>query len=76
MKGNHQIGFGANVIRDMINSRTYTYSDGFFSFTGQTTGLGMADLFAGDAAQFRQDQPTGLRARQKYFGLYLQDAWK
>lgn len=76
VRGAHQIGFGANVIRDMINSRTDTYSDGFFSFTGQTTGLGMGDLFAGDAAQFRQDQPTGLRARQKYFGLYAQDSWK
>ena len=76
VRGAHQLGFGVNFIRDMINSQTYTYSDGFFSFTGQTTGSGMGDLFAGDAAQFRQDQPTGLRARQKYFGLYLQDTWK
>jgi hypothetical protein len=74
--GNHQFGFGGDFIRDVLNSQTGTYSNGTFAFTGSVTGLGYGDLFTGTATTFRQDDFTGFQPRQKYVGLYAQDAWK
>ena len=76
VKGSHQFGFGANVIRSMLNTLTNRLANGMFTFTGQTTGLGYGDLFLGNVGTFQQADPSEFQPRQKYFGLYGQDSWK
>jgi hypothetical protein len=76
VRGAHQIGFGVNFIRQMMNTSSYVNANGTFGFTGQASGLGYGDLFAGVADTFGQGNPSGWQPRRNYAGLYLQDAWK
>jgi hypothetical protein len=46
------------------------------TFSGQITGLGIADFFTGSPSQFLQSAPNVLFVRDWYFGLYGQDSWK
>lgn len=76
IKGGHQLQFGANWIHYLDNVFGPLFGDGFFSFTGQTTGLPMADFLLGDAASFTQANLQFDDNRYNYIGLYAQDSWK
>src|SRR5581483_7885113 len=52
LHGGHQIQFGANWIHSMQNAKFLGTSAGSFSFTGQVTGLPMADFLLGSPASF------------------------
>ena len=76
IRGAHQIGFGVNWIRPAQNGYYATYSAGFFTFNGQTTGLAPADFLLGDAASYTQNNLQEDIERHDYIGLYAQDSWK
>jgi hypothetical protein len=76
IKGSHQLQFGVNWIHYIDNVYGPLFGDGFFSFTGQTTGLPMADFLLGDAASFTQANLQFDDNRYNYLGLYAQDSWK
>ncbi len=74
VRGSHQLGFGVNVIRSMLNTLTNRLANGMFTFSGQTTGLGYGDLFLGDVGTFQQADPSEFQPRAKYLGVYAQDS--
>ena len=76
IRGTHQLGFGANFIRVAQNGHYATYSSGFFTFNGQTTGLAPADFLLGTASSFTQNNLQLDQERHTYIGLYAQDNWK
>ena len=49
---------------------------GGFTFSGQTTGLSMADYLAGYSSAFAQGGFSYGTNRQNYIGAYAQDSWK
>jgi hypothetical protein len=76
VRGSHQIGFGANFIRDLMNQNSTRNAFGVMAFNGQTTGLGYGDFFIGNSSSFQQANVSEFQPRQNYLGLYVQDAWK
>jgi len=76
VKGNHQLGFGANYIFQLMNYWSGLNAPGVFTFSGQTTTLGMADFFIGVPSTMSQGNIYGFTLRQNYIGLYAQDSWK
>jgi Carboxypeptidase regulatory-like domain/TonB dependent receptor len=74
--GNHQIGFGVNMIRPVQYVYGPLNGDGNFTFNGQTTGLSMADFLLGKASAFTQGGIQYDYERYRYIGLYIQDNWK
>jgi len=76
IKGRHQFAFGFNWIRSVQNVYGPLNGDGNFSFTGQVTGLGMADFLLGNATTFTQGGIQYDYERYHYIGAYAQDTWK
>ncbi|HEY7389119.1 MAG TPA: carboxypeptidase regulatory-like domain-containing protein [Bryobacteraceae bacterium] len=76
VRGQHQIGFGVNYIREMMNFVSGLNTPGGFTFSGQITGLSMADFLLGDASAFTQGGFSLGYNRQHYVGLYAQDSWR
>jgi carboxypeptidase family protein len=76
VRGNHQFALGASGSSWWSNNYTTTQSKATFQFSGQTTGLGMADFFTGDVSLFRNGSPSEQHNRSKYVGVYGADTWK
>lgn len=76
IRGNHQIGFGAMHIHNMMNYTASTQAVGSFNFNGQFTGNSLGDLMIGRANTFTQSRITNQYYRQNFVGVYLQDTWK
>ena len=77
VKGTHQIGFGASFLLQILNYASGVNAVGRMTFDGSSTGLGMADFLTGNAVTWSQGNVQSyLYARQKYYGLYIQDSWK
>lgn len=77
VRGNHQLGFGANLSHWNSNTYANALSMGALSFTGQGyTGFALADFFTGNLSGLTEAAPNTLFVRDWYFGLYAQDAWK
>jgi hypothetical protein len=76
IRGQHQFGVGANYIYTRLDSKSYLAASGNVTFTGQQTGLGLADFLLGRAASFSQGTVAGLNLRSHYVGLYAQDSWR
>jgi hypothetical protein len=76
VKGTHQWGVGGTFIHSILNADSGINAPGAFSFSGQVTGLGLADFMLGKAASYSQGTPNQIYMRENYFGLYGQDAWK
>jgi Carboxypeptidase regulatory-like domain/TonB dependent receptor-like, beta-barrel len=74
--GSHQFGFGANYIRTMMNDYSTRFANGYFLFTGATTGVPYGDLLAGKVGTFQQGSTSVFQPRANYVGLYAQDSWK
>ena len=82
VKGSHQIGFGVNYIKQLMNFFSDLNAAGTMTFSGQITGLGMADYLIGTTSAgggtqaFNQGNRYGYTNRQNYIGAYVQDAWR
>jgi hypothetical protein len=76
VRGNHQLSFGASGSSWWTNNYTTTQSKSTFQFSGQTTGIGMADFFTGDVSVFRNGSASEQHNRAKYAGAYGADTWK
>ena len=50
--------FGGYFMRSIEWSVAQAWSGGAYTFSGSTTGLGMADFFLGDVSQLRQANPN------------------
>jgi hypothetical protein len=76
LRGSHQLQFGVNWIREVQNATFVGTSAGSFNFTGQITGLPMADFLLGKPSTFSQSSVTIDGERHQYVGLYAQDSWR
>src|SRR5215831_6627497 len=76
VKGKHQISIGAEWIRSIMNTLNNRPSNGQFTFSGQTTGLGYSDFLLGNLSSFIQGNPVFDYDRSNYIGMYGQDSWK
>lgn len=76
VRGDHQLALGANVAYSRLNHLTNARSGGDFEFTGQFTGLGLADLLVGRVAIMEHGGPGYLPMGMWYLGLYAQDTWR
>jgi len=76
VRGDHQISLGASVAYWKYYFQTHARSGGFWIFTGQLTGLGLADLLTGRVGRLEHGGPAVLPMDQWYTGLYAQDTWR
>ena len=76
IRGAHQLGVGVDYIHNKYESTSQLQAGGNTTFTGQATGLGMADFLLGRAAGFTAGTPTGVHVSNHYVGLYAQDSWR
>jgi hypothetical protein len=76
VRGRHQLGIGANVAYWKSDQQTFARSGGNWTFNGQATGLGMADLLLARVTELQHGGPGGAQMQQYYIGLYAQDAWR
>jgi hypothetical protein len=76
VRGAHQIGTGFNFIHSSISTTSYGSAAGSFSFTGQITGLGLADFLLGRPTSIQQTSINHQKGKLNYVALYVQDAWK
>jgi hypothetical protein len=74
--GNHQFAVGTQLSWWWINSYSDFYSYGRATFSGQATGLPLADYVTGNVAQWTMGTPAPTLKRDKYAGAYFGDAWK
>jgi len=76
VKGSHQIGFGGSWYRQMMNYWSGLNGIGNATYSGQISGLPLADFMLGQAVSFNQGNIYGFYNRQNYMALYVQDNWK
>jgi hypothetical protein len=75
LRGNHQLAAGAQGTVWTNNSYSTTNHESH-SFTGATTGLGIADFLMGNDASYNAGTTGPMNKRGKYVGLYAADTWK
>ncbi|HEY3160106.1 MAG TPA: TonB-dependent receptor [Vicinamibacterales bacterium] len=76
VRGDHQIGLGASVAHFRVSFRTWARGGGQWNFTGQASGLGLADMLLGRVATIDQSGLSGVDYYQWYQGVYAQDTWR
>jgi hypothetical protein len=76
VRGSHQIGIGANVAYFKVDQKTWARGGGQWNFTGQASGLGLADFLLGRVNSLDQSGLSGVAFYQWYQGVYVQDTWK
>jgi hypothetical protein len=74
--GTHQIAFGGNLAQWRNNLNAQVFSKGYYTFNGQTAGLGLADFLIGKMSQFMQTPPNQTYMSEWSLGLYATDTWK
>jgi hypothetical protein len=76
LKGNHQLAFGGNALHGRDVSVSYDAAIAQFSFSGQTTGLGMGDFLLGTPSRFYEGGLNHNNELLTYIGAYAADTWK
>ena len=76
IKGSHQLQFGGNVYKRIMNYWSGVNAVGGVTFNGTVTGLALADFLTGNAVAFNQGTRYGMYLYQYYGSLYVQDSWK
>jgi hypothetical protein len=74
--GKHILKFGASVHYDQVNINPDAVYNGSFLFQGSETGSDFADFLLGIASNYNQADSQAFYLRNKYVGLYGQDAWQ
>jgi hypothetical protein len=76
VRGAHQMTFGASAWQGRVTSRNNFASNAQFTFSGATTGQGLADFLTGNASNFVDGLPNGEWMRETFLNLYFADTWK
>jgi hypothetical protein len=82
IRGSHQLAFGVNYIRAIMNTLNNRPTNGQFSFTNTAgcagcTGLAMADFMVGTVSGgFLQGGQVYDNDRANFIGIYAQDSWR
>ena len=70
VRGNHQLSVGGSVAYWRFSFQSHSRSGGDWNFTGQLTGLGLADFLMGRVGRLEHGGPAILPMDQWYMGLY------
>jgi hypothetical protein len=76
VRGSHELSLGADVAYWRHYFFSHARSGGDWLFTGQLTGLGLADFLLGRVGRLEHGGAAIMPMDQWYFGTYVQDAWK
>ena len=76
VRGDHQLALGGNLAYWKFSFQSHARSGGNWNFTGQSTGLGLADFMMGRVGRLEHGGPALLPMNQWYIGLYAQDTWR
>ena len=76
IRGKHQIAFGFDGRKDQFNSFNHQQSNGQFTFGGQTSGDGLADLLIGRFSGLTDGNVISDYLRQTVVAAYVQDAFR
>jgi hypothetical protein len=76
VRGNHQLSVGGSVAYWRFSFQSHSRSGGDWNFTGQLTGLGLADFLMGRVGRLEHGGPAILPMDQWYTGAYAQDTWR
>jgi hypothetical protein len=76
VRGDHQLAVGGSLAYWQFHFLSHARSGGNWNFTGQLTGLGLADLLMGRVGRLEHGGPAILPMEQWYTSLYAQDAWR
>jgi hypothetical protein len=76
VRGAHQISVGGSVAYWRYRLEAHARSGGSWVFTGDATGLGLADLLMGRVGSLEHSGPAFLPMDQWYLGIYAQDSWR
>lgn len=75
--GNHNLRFGANIVRRQFNIPTVNVQfHGNFGFGDAATGRNITDALIGRASTFNQDTGFKVALRQTDWAGFVQDEWK
>jgi hypothetical protein len=75
--GTHTLKVGADYHWDQVDiSHPNNGSDGGFGFSGEETGLDLADMLVGAPSYFYQGNAAALDLRSYYAGIYGEDSWR
>ena len=76
VRGTHQISVGGSVAYWRYRLEAHAPSGGMWMFSGESTGLGLADLLMGRVGRLAHSGPAFLPMDQWYLGIYAQDSWQ
>jgi hypothetical protein len=76
VKGSHQLSFGGGALYGKVIEQARFADGGQLRFTGQATGLGMADFLTGRLTSLFQGQPNKHQATELVLNGYVTDTWK
>ncbi|MDQ1472059.1 MAG: hypothetical protein QOJ99_3539 [Bryobacterales bacterium] len=76
VKGRHSIAAGGAFERARFNHNNHLFQNGTFSFTGDITGVAIADFELGRLRTFTQGWGSFQRDRNVLFSLFIQDTYK
>jgi hypothetical protein len=76
VRGTHQLSVGGSVAYWRYRLEAHAASGGRWVFTGESTGLGLADLLMGRVGSLEHSGPAFLPMDQWYMGIYAQDSWR
>jgi hypothetical protein len=76
VRGNHQLGFGANVQYWTGDYTSTSRANGTWIFNGSATGSSLSDLLVGRVTSVEHGGLGKLPVDNVYLGLYAQDSWR
>lgn len=76
IRDRHHFSFGVSLIKVQMNERNVQRGNGTFAFNGQLSNEPLADYFLGRPNSVIQQSLAEIGLRQRYFGMYFQDAFK
>jgi outer membrane receptor protein involved in Fe transport len=76
VRGDHQMSVGGSLAYWQFHFLSHARSGGNWTFSGQATGLGLADFLVGRVGRLEHGGPAILPMEEWYAGLYAQDAWR
>jgi hypothetical protein len=74
--GRHTLSLGGSYQRARFNQNNHLFQNGTFSFTGDITGLAIADFLTGNLRTFTQGWGSFQADRNILFSTFIQDTFK